>query len=443
MQNMKKNNNFLYFFLFLMPGFLSGQQVLKLENCSVQEFAINDHSDSDDDGVVCEAKILLTNSAYYENGNNCQLSDIKWTVTIDLFNDGVIDVEYSSSLPEDDDTLDDTNGNGIPDLYIPMTTNNEAQEIQLPDIEGASSDHKVTWKVSDDCDLGDLCITNFSVADKKAPTPFCVSLSTVIFDGVNTTEIFAEDFNVGVFDNCTDHENIRISFSDESIVPSRIMTCEDVLNSPLMIQVYFWDESDNIDLCTVFLTVKPEGAGYDCLPEREVHGVVRDCNNNPMEGVEVRLDSNLPEYPRYAITDEEGKYSIGPVPYNINYNLSAKFDDSYLNNVSTLDLVKIVRHLLEIQSFTNPYKIIASDITGDYHVKVQDVVILRKLILGVISEFPDVPSWRFINADFEFEDELDPFSTVLSSNENPFVIEFKNADLEGYDFIGIKVGNVN
>jgi len=442
MQIMKKTNFYFYFFLFLFPNFLNGQQVLKLEDCSVHEFEVNDHSDSDGDGIVCEAKIQLTNSAYYQDDNVCELSNIKWTVTVDLWNDGDIDVEYSSSLPSDDITLDDTNGNGIPDLYIPMTTSNEIQNIQLPDIEGPMSNHKVTWKVTDDCDLGDLCATNFTVEDRKGPTPFCVSLSTVVYNGF-PTEIYAKDFNVGVFDNCTDNENIRISFSGESVIPSREITCDDVLNSPVVLEVYFWDESDNINFCTVFLTVTPEGYGNSCIEEIEVFGVVKDCRGNPMVGVEVYIDANLLEYPRSDYTDAEGQYSFGSLPYNIDYTLSASFDGNYLNGVSTLDLVKIVRHLIGVAPFTNPYKIIAADINGDYHVKVQDIVTLRKLILGIISVIPTSPSWRFIDADFEFDDDLDPFATLLSSYENPFIIEFKDFDPEGFDFIGIKVGDVN
>ena len=428
--------------LHLFPSFLFGQQLLKLEDCSFNEYEINDHQDSDEDGNVCEAKFIISNSAYYTDNMECALSSIKWTVTVDIENDGTIDIEYSSSLPQGDITLDDTNGNGIPDLYIPMTISNEIQYIKLPDIDGPNSNHKITWAISDDCDLGDLCVTNFSVVDKKAPTPYCLSFAPIPYDGFETF-INAEDFNLGSFDNCTDQENIRVSFSGNSIVATREITCDDVINSPLTIRIYFWDDYDNRDYCTVFLGVTPKGLGFSCLQEIEVFSIVKDCKGEPMKGVEVDLDANLVEFPITRITDSEGRYSFGGVPNNIDYTLSASFDDNYLNGVSTLDLVKIVRHLLGLQPFTNPYKIIAADVNGDYHLKVNDVVTLRKLILGIITEIPDSPSWRFIDADFEFEDDLNPFATLLSSNENPFTIEFKDFNPDGYDFIGIKVGDIN
>jgi len=49
---------------------------------------------------------------------------------------------------------------------------------------------------------GNQCWSNLIVEDVKAPTPFCVSLSTAILDDNNTVELYARDFNVGTFENC-------------------------------------------------------------------------------------------------------------------------------------------------------------------------------------------------------------------------------------------------
>ncbi|MBK8828764.1 MAG: hypothetical protein IPO26_19375 [Saprospiraceae bacterium] len=40
--------------------------------------------------------------------------------------------------------------------------------------------HKVTWKITDGCGNVDQCESTVMVADKKAPTPYCVSISTAI-----------------------------------------------------------------------------------------------------------------------------------------------------------------------------------------------------------------------------------------------------------------------
>ncbi len=439
---MKKTIYQFYLLLLLIPGYTIGQQTLNLENCSFQEYEINDHSDSDDDGNVCEAKLILTNSAFYTDDNECDLSDIKWVVTIDLWNDGTNDLEFNSSLPSDDTTFDDTNNNGIPDIYIPMTSNNEVQNIQLPDIEGAMSNHKIVWNVSDDCDLGDLCVTNFDVKDKKAPTPYCVAMSVVLDVDVDTY-ILVEDFDVGSFDNCTEQENLQFSFSPDSIVSMRLVTCDDAINSPVDIRMYVWDENNNVDYCTAPLFVQQGSGGVDCFLDGEIAGTVKKWNDVPVEGVEITLDADLPNFPLTTLTNANGEYSFGLQESGFDYTLSASLDDGYLTDVSTLDLVLIVRHILGIQSLDNPYKILAADINGDNKITVTDILTMRKLILGIIIELSSVPPWRFLDAEFEFDDPSFPFPSLIDWDDNPYLIEFNIIDQDSYDFIGVKIGDVS
>lgn len=430
----------------MLPTFLYAQESLDIALCQSVNFEVNDHSDSDSDGVVCEGiNLVLSNNASYEDDIVCDLSIIQWIVSIDLESDGSIDYEYRSDLPANDFTFNDSNNNGIPDMYIPPTMNNEVQNINLPDIAGSMAEHTVIWNVSDDCDLSDECSSNFLLLDKKAPTPFCVSLYTIEYEG-DDTKIFAEDFNIGVFDNCTDQDDIRISFSKESIIPERPITCDDVINSPVLIQIYFWDESDNIDFCQAYVTVISNNEKeVDCYPDREVKGFVRTWDGTPIEGVEVTLDANLIEYPRTTLTDENGFYTFGIETGESAYALSAKFDDNYLSSVSSLDLVLTMRHILGIQPFDNPYHVLAADVNGDDAIKVNDLVLFRKLILGVISEFPDVPAWKFIDASLEFENANNPWPALdeIGSNYNPYQIKFQLIDEDGYDFIGIKLANVS
>lgn len=439
---MKKSNFTLAIFLVLsnLPFFSYSQQSLELASCEIIEYEVNDNSDSDGDGLVCEAKVTLSNSAFYTEDEVCQLSNINWTVIVDLDADGIDDLEYSSSLPSDDTVLDDTNNNGIPDLYIPMTMNNEIQNILLPDIEGPMSNHNVTWTVSDECDFGDVCATSFTVADKKSPTPFCISLASVVYDDYDQ-EINAEYFNVGVFDNCTDQEDIRISFSADSIVPTRLITCDDAENDYVELKIYFWDESDNIDFCTAFLTVIP--GMIDCFGVGEIGGKVKDWRGNPVVGAEVKLNAPAPEFPITVLTDAEGKYTFGVQDNFLNYTLSTSFDDNYLTGASTLDLVLIVRYMLGIQPFLNPYQIIAADINGDNIIKVNDLTLLRKLILGIVSEISTNTSWNFLRSDFEFVNPLNPLPELANSIESPYIYEFSTPSNSGYDFIGIKTGDVN
>jgi len=115
-----------------------------------------------------------------------------------------------------------------------------------------------------------------------------------------------------------------------------------------------------------------------------------------VENVEVSLGSALPEYPQTSMTDATGYFEFADNAMNANYQLAGSKDVDYLNGVSTLDLVKIQRHILGLEELDSPYKLIAADVNADDQVKASDLTELRKLILGVIDDLPTNESWRFV-----------------------------------------------
>lgn len=64
---------------------------------------------------------------------------------------------------------------------------------------------------------------------------------------------------------------------------------------------------------------------------------------------------------------------------------------------------------------------------------------MRKLILGVYTEFPDNPSWRFINSAYEFQDSLNPWLQEFEETYEILDLD-RNMDI---DFIGVKIGDVD
>ena len=114
-------------------------------------------------------------------------------------------------------------------------------------------------------------------------------------------------------------------------------------------------------------------------------------------------------------------------------------NDDYTNGVSTLDLVMIQRHILGIDDLGSPYKVLAADINNDEMLSAADLLELRKLILGTITEFSDNGSWRFIDSEFEFEDADNAFATPIPDD---YDIATLNNDMN-IDFIALKVGDVN
>jgi hypothetical protein len=113
-------------------------------------------------------------------------------------------------------------------------------------------------------------------------------------------------------------------------------------------------------------------------------------------------------------------------------------NDNHRNGVSTLDLVRIQKHLLGRESFSNPYQYIAADANNSETVSAIDIVELRRLILGEYDELPRNKSWRFVDKKFTFPDPTHPWPF------NEFIyIKQLNESLFDNDFVGVKIGDVN
>ena len=418
-----------------------------IDNCEDQMFAINDHDDSDDDGIVCEAKLVLTNSATDPGSENCPTGWLKWQVFVDLWGDGTEDLEFSSYLPPFDSQFNDTNSNGIPDVYVAPTSNGETVSIPLPDIEGSMSNHKVRWIVSDGCQNNTSCESEFMVVDKKAPTPYCIDISSAVMENDGTVSIWAIDFNLGSYDNCSSEGSLRYTFTETtpeddplydevSRSSSRIFDCDDVENSPVEVNMYVWDEKGNYDFCLVYFTVIDNNG--TCGEGSQIAGRIATEDDEEVNEVEVSLQANLPEYPRSSLTDEDGSFSFLGVSNNADFELRSGLDVDYMNGVSTLDLVKIQRHILGLELLDSPYKVIAADVNGDEKLKASDLLVLRKLILGVIVDIPTNESWRFVDKTQEFDDIYSPWPI----KENIDIISLQEDKLDN-DFIAVKIGDVN
>ena len=167
-----------------------------------------------------------------------------------------------------------------------------------------------------------------------------------------------------------------------------------------------------------------------------IAGDIRTEKDDMVMQVEMSLMSNLPEYPLSKMID--GMYVFDELPMNVSYELTAEKTGDWLNGVSTLDLVKIQRHILGLEMLDSPYKVIAADINGDESLKASDLTQLRKLILGVISELPNNTSWRFVDAAQEFAEIHNPWP-IDESIETGML----TTSLSGQDMIAVKIGDVS
>ena len=168
----------------------------------------------------------------------------------------------------------------------------------------------------------------------------------------------------------------------------------------------------------------------------QISGKITTEELKPVELVSVNLEIPGQLFPAF-ITTKNGEYNFDSITVPADFTISAERNDNYNNGVTTLDLLKIQKHLLGREIITSPYDLIAADANNSWSVTAIDLVELRKLILGIYTVLPSNKSWRFIDKDYVFSDTLHPWSS-------PFEITgTATGDVQDADFIGIKIGDVN
>lgn len=169
-------------------------------------------------------------------------------------------------------------------------------------------------------------------------------------------------------------------------------------------------------------------------------GNVKTHWGTPMANVRIRLvggalrDSTL--------TDSLGNYQFKNVLAGGTYLLTPVSDELPLNGVTTLDLALITKHVLGLEYFNSPWKIVAADANRSNTVTTFDVVEARKLILGIYDKLPFNPAWRFFLANTAFSDPTNPFASGTTLEEDVEIVNLQN-HLTNLDFVGVKIGDTN
>ena len=168
-----------------------------------------------------------------------------------------------------------------------------------------------------------------------------------------------------------------------------------------------------------------------------ISGNVQTHWGQAMPGVMVVLSGDAADT---VYTDFGGNFTIEDLETGMNYFVTPYKDDSYINGLTTFDLVLMSKHILGLEPLDSPWKIISSDTNGSNSVTTFDIVEGRKLILGIYSQLPNSAAWRFLPADQFFSDPENPFTTLLTEQlyyEN-LMLNVTNAS-----FKGLKVGDTN
>ncbi|MEY3442794.1 MAG: hypothetical protein RLZZ519_1075, partial [Bacteroidota bacterium] len=139
------------------------------------------------------------------------------------------------------------------------------------------------------------------------------------------------------------------------------------------------------------------------------------------------------------VTGTNGQFNFAGLTTGGNYTLTpSKANDTTTNNgVTTLDLVLMQRHILNIDTLNSPYKILAGDVNNSSGLTTLDIVLTRTVILQTSLTFPSGRLWSMVDASYVFPNVVNPWP-FPSTRNYPAVATQTNQN-----FYGIKLGDVN
>ena len=192
-----------------------------------------------------------------------------------------------------------------------------------------------------------------------------------------------------------------------------------------MVRMWVIDPSGTFDYCDVALTVQDNQLVCEEVSNNTlVHGQLHTEWGVEIGGAAVQMIQ--PDQKEVTIPgDAHGQYGfITKKGSEIEIKPMKDGDDQA--GVSTADLILIQKHLLGKEEL-GLYGRLAADVNEDGRISALDLVTIRKLILGITSEYPSSDSWRF------YDQESQQRTYHIPSLEEPMEL----------DWVGVKIGDVN
>lgn len=309
-------------------------------------------------------------------------------------------------------------------------------------------EYNVTVTTTDDC--GNIGTEEFllSVIDTSDIIVSCDKIIAFI-DPVTLMNDIQPIDGIMIFQNCEMTELIFTYTAGDFTDTTRIVDCDNV---PILTvyDVFAYEVTAAGD--TIPFDINPDVPGVDslCKIQVELRDTLNLCGNNLL-GIGGQVQTVTGEgIPGFEMTlfgsgeapvmsGYEGEYTFPMMPIGGNYGIGTYKNDDVMNGVTTLDLIMIQRHILGLAEFDSPHQYIAADINNSESVNGSDLLALRKMILGINSEFPNNQSWRAIDVEHVFDDATDPWSSPI-----PEGYDIMNLSTNMYiDFLGIKIGDIN
>jgi hypothetical protein len=169
-----------------------------------------------------------------------------------------------------------------------------------------------------------------------------------------------------------------------------------------------------------------------------VFGTVVSVTGTPIPGVSVVASSANDQM--QSESNSDGSFEIGNIPGCDEFNLIMTMTDVANKGINTLDLIKMQRFILGLGGLDSPYQMLAADINRSGSITTIDLLMVRKLILGIETGLEEDGLWMFMPEGYTFENELEPYKEQLPEYMELGVM----MDTEREEsFLGFKLGDVD
>lgn len=386
------------------------------------------------DGASCTAEVTLD----YSLDDNCTLAaEVTTTVELDADYDAAAGFRRTRFL--------------LASEVVPTGGGNYT--ISVANVP--SGDHALRIRAEDECGNVVTRLVPFCVSADVVAQPICHTQISIVLvpDGTGnaTAAIWANDFIAsGPTSSCGG--NLKYSIyteteaNDPGFIPNPdrdglVLDCNDP--STEIVRIYAFDPALNNAFCTVLLNVQNAADACDNGVFGNISGLVLSELGDPIGGVDMLLDGATAGGALLGrTTDASGGFTFDDLALGGDYTIDAFLDDyrDHNHGVSTFDLVLITRYILGFNGGFSNYQLLAADANNDENVTVQDIIAIRRLILGIDDEYPSNDAYRFVNADFIFPVTGNPWATSF-----PEVVNVNNlaGNYLSADFIGVMVGDVS
>ena len=226
---------------------------------------------------------------------------------------------------------------------------------------------------------------------------------------------------------CTD---IEMSF-----FPS-IFDCED-LDKDIQVEVRLKDELERVVTQTITILINDIHDVCELQPlQQQLTGSIQTVIGRPLQDVELTLEG---EVEQYSSSDENGLISTS-ISDSDEYYVTLFKEAKLAKEVTTNDLTMLQKHILGFKLFTSPYQYLAADLNGDKKLDIEDMTLMRKLILNHDTVGAIPLNWLWLDKNYSFEGGArnpleDEWNTVQGS-----ILDMESLQL---NLIGIKIGDID